>query len=100
MNRNEPAFLHLKQFLNHLEQPELPSLQWPLEHLRMALALLYPESTQPAPLHAPQVFNEAQLAQARTAVQAALEGMKEREPDDFKSSLEEVYQQLSGVSAL
>lgn len=78
----------------------MSSLQGPLEHLRMALALLYPEHTQPAPLHAPQVFDGVQLEQARATVHAALEGMKEREPDDFKLSLEEVYQQLSGVSAL
>ncbi|GGJ32743.1 hypothetical protein [Deinococcus roseus] len=94
------AIQHLRQFLNQTGNPELPSLEQPLNHLQLAIELLFPEVHLTTPLHVPQVFETAQFSEARAVVQQVLLVL-ENEPSEAQlrtaqTLLVGVHQQMSG----
>ena len=93
---------HLRQFLNQTSDSELSSLAGPLEHLRPAIELLFPEASPPKALHAAQIFDGARIAQVSGLVQQVLEVL-EKEPTDeqlgsAKTLLLDAYTQLAGMT--
>ncbi|MFC5597428.1 hypothetical protein [Deinococcus cellulosilyticus] len=98
------ATQHLRQFLNQTADQDLASLQGPLEHLRLAIELLFPEASPPKALHAPQVFDAALTEQASGLVQQVLKVIEgehtEEQLGTAKTLLMDAYGQLSGMPSV